>query len=154
MLVDGVVRYRDLEPQTREPVYSPVGIFTTSYGRAYTIRFAQACGSRFVYSDTDSVKIIGLAPPPNAHIDDYALGAWAKDAEYLRFKTLGAKTYIGWERLADKLTIHCSGMPQECYKYVTFENFAVGASYYGKLYQTRVPGGIIFREDYHTIHER
>lgn len=135
-------------------MYTPVAVFVTSYGRAYTIRFAQACCDRFVYSDTDSVKILGQDPPPGAHVDDYALGAWAKDATYIRFKTLGAKTYIGEELGHDSLTIHCSGLPESCYPYVTFDNFEVGASYFGKLYQKRVHGGIIFHEDYHTIHPR
>lgn len=153
-LIDGIVRYRDLNPEERDPVYIPVAVFVTSYGRAYTIRFAQSLGDRFVYSDTDSVKCIGLEPPEGAHVDDYALGAWGHDGMYLRFKTLGAKTYVAWESGSDALTIHCSGLPQSCYPYVTMENFEIGVSYWGKLYQTRVKGGIYLREDYHTLRPR
>lgn len=153
-LVDGVVRYRDLEPEERDPVYIPVAIFVTSYGRAYTIRFAQSLGDRFVYSDTDSVKCIGFEPPEGAHVDDYELGAWGHDGMYLRFKTLGAKAYVAWENGADGLTVHCSGLPASCYEHVTIENFNIGATYPGKLYQKRVNGGIYFIEDSFTIQPR
>lgn len=154
VLVDGVVRYKDLKPEERDPVYTAAAVFVTSYGRAYTIRFAQACGDRFVYSDTDSVKILGTEPPEGMHVDDYALGAWGHDGVYRDFKTLGAKAYICHEEGKEELTVHCSGLPDSCYPYVTMDNFVAGAEYPGKLYQYRVPGGIYFEEGTFKLHER
>ena len=134
VLQDGVVRYVDLEPEEREPVYLPVGVFTTAYGRAYTIRFAQSAGDR---SD----------PPPGAHVDDFALGAWGHDGAFSRFKALRAKAYVYEDAETGKLNVHCSGMPASCYGEVTMENFNIGAVYNGKLYQHRTKGGIYFTED-------
>ena len=153
-LEDGIVRYRPLEPETRDPIYSPVGIFTTSYGRAYTIGFAQRCGRLFVYSDTDSVKLIGDEPPEGAHVDDYDLGAWGHDGRYRRFKALGPKAYVAEDWDTGKLIIHCSGLPESCYPAVTFDNFHVGATYPGKNVQHRTQGGIYFTEESFTIQER
>ena len=39
-----------------------------------------------------------------------------------------------------------AGMPARCHSQVTFENFVPGAIYHGKLYQTRVEGGIVLVE--------
>lgn len=50
-----------------------------------------------------------------------------------------------YEGLYDKdlLNITCAGMPKQCYKYVTWENFYEGSQYSGKLQPKHVKGGIV-----------
>lgn len=137
---DGVVRYVDLPEQERESVYLPVGCFITAWARFKTITTAQACGDRFVYSDTDSVKVIGLGHP-DIDVDPVRLGAWKDEGHFTRFKALRAKTYIA--EYPKGIEVHVAGLPYQCHSQVTFGNFELGAIYTGKKYQTRVDGGIV-----------
>ncbi len=143
----GVVRYEDLEPEERDGVYLPVGCFITAWARYKTVRTAQSLGDRFLYSDTDSVKVLGL-DPPRMKIDDVRLGWWKDEGHFKRFKTLRAKTYMaeyeGEEGSYNE--VHVAGLPSRCHDQVTFENFEVGASYWGKLYRRNVPGGVVLYE--------
>lgn len=142
------VRYVDVPTTEREPVYLPVGCFITAYARYKTITSAQACGDRFIYSDTDSLKVIGTEPLP-IDIDDVSLGAWKDEGHFSRFKALRAKTYIA--EYGSSIEVHVAGLPARCHNQVTFENFELGATYHGKLYQRRVRGGIVLVEDDFTI---
>lgn len=144
------VRYVDLEPTERDPVYLPVGVFITSWARYKTITTAQSCGDRFVYSDTDSVKVLGL-DPIDIDIDDVRLGAWKDEGHFKHIKALRAKTYV--TEYDDGLEVHVAGMPSRCHSQVTFDNFKLGAVYHGKLYQKRVAGGIVLVEDDFQIRE-
>lgn len=153
VLKDDIVMYEDLEERERKPVYLPVGCFITAWARYKTITTAQACGDRFVYSDTDSVKVIGLEHP-DIDIDPVRLGAWKDEGHFKRMKAIRAKTYImGFDdgNGGEKLEIHVAGLPSRCHKHVTFDNFKAGATYEGKLYQHRVDGGIVLVEDTFTI---
>ena len=112
-------------------------------------------GDRFIYSDTDSVKVLGTERP-RMRVDDVRLGWWKDEGHFLRFKALRAKTYMaeypdpkyGEEGHDEptKLEIHVAGMPKRCHPLVTFENFEIGAEYPGKLYRKNVPGGVILYE--------
>lgn len=146
------LRYVDIPEYQRDPVYLPVGCFITSWARFKTITSAQECGDRFIYSDTDSLKVIGTEPL-NIDIDDVRLGAWKDEGHYRRFKALRAKTYIADYGTEDEpdIEVHVAGLPAKCHSQVTFENFELGATYQGKLYQKRVEGGIVLVEDSFTI---
>ena len=139
------LRYVDLPPQEREGVYLPAGCFITAWARFKTIRTAAACGDRFIYSDTDSVKVLGTEPIDGMWVDDVALGAWKDEGHFTRFKALRAKTYIADYGTPDEpdIEVHVAGLPKKCHEQVTFENFELGAEYQGKLYQHRVRGGIV-----------
>lgn len=154
MLVDDVLRYVDVEPRTRKPVYLPVGVFTTSYARARTVRAAQANYGRFLYADTDSVHLLGTEPPDGIEVDDVKLGAWKHECDFTEAKFLRQKCYMEHEVGKDAPTVHVSGMPKSCHKDVTLDNFEIGATYDGKLYTRRVPGGIVLVEDKMTIREK
>lgn len=149
-LEDNILRYVDIPERDRAGVYLPVGCFITAWARYKTITTAQACGDRFIYSDTDSVKIIGTEPI-DIDIDDVRLGAWKDEGHYNRFKALRAKTYIA--QYGDEIEVHVAGLPAKCHSQVTFENFRLGASYTGKLYQKRVEGGIVLIEGDFKIKE-
>lgn len=151
-LEDDVLRYRDLEPTNRDGIYLPVGCFITAWARDKTIRTAQSCGDRFIYSDTDSVKVLGTEPIEGMDVDPVRLGAWKDEGHFTRFKALRAKTYIA-EYPEEGIEVHVSGLPARCHSQVTFENFALGATYGGKLYQHRVSGGIVLEEGEFQIKE-
>lgn len=138
---DGAVRYVDLEPQTRKPVYLPVGVFVTSYARAKTVRSAQMVYDRFLYADTDSLHLLGTDIPECLDVDPVRLGAWKHESTFTRAKFLRPKCYT--EEIEGKLETHVAGMPKNLHEQVTLENFLFGAEYDGKLYQKRVPGGIV-----------
>lgn len=143
-LVDGILRYVDLPESTRDGVYLPVGVFITAHARYKTIHSAQLVYDRFVYADTDSLHLIGTDIPECLDVDPVRLGAWKHESTFQRGKFLRAKTYM--EEIDGKLTVHVAGMPAKLHDQVTFDNFDLGAKYYGKLYQKRVIGGIVLVE--------
>lgn len=147
VLVDNVIKYVDLEPEEKQGVYLPVGIFITSYARYKTITSAQSVYDRFIYADTDSLHLLGTDFPENLEIDDVKLGAWKVETIFDRAKFLRQKCYIEHEKDAEKITVHVAGMPKNVHSQVTFENFKLGAEYQGKLYQKRVNGGIVLMPD-------
>ena len=61
-------------------------------------------------------------------------------------KTLG---YIEEEETQLKIT--CAGLPKNCYKNVSWENFSPSAKYSGKLIPKRVKNGVILEETLFTI---
>lgn len=138
---DGVVRYVDMEPQIRRPVYLPVGVFVTSYARYKTITSAQSVYDRFLYADTDSLHLLGTEIPECLDVDPVKLGAWKHESTFTRAKFLRAKCYT--EEINGNLSTHVAGMPSNIHSQVTMDNFNLGAEYEGKLYQKRVPGGIV-----------
>lgn len=140
-----VLRYVDLPAENREGVYLPAGCFITAWARFKTVTTAAACGDRFIYSDTDSVKVLGTDPIEGMWVDDVALGAWKDEGHFSRFKALRAKTYIADYGTPEEpdIEVHVAGLPKRCHEQVTFDNFELGAEYQGKLYQHRVRGGIV-----------
>ena len=144
VLDNDVLRYVDIPEYDRDPVYLPVGCFITAWARYKTITTAQACGDRFIYSDTDSVKVLGT-DPIDIDVDPVRLGAWKDEGHFTRFKALRAKTYMA--EYPSGIEVHVAGLPSRCHSQVTFENFELGAVYHGKLYQKRVEGGIVLVED-------
>lgn len=143
---DGIVRFKDLEPETRKGVYLPVGVFVTAHARYKTITAAQSLYERFVYADTDSLHLLGTELPGGLDVDPVKLGAWKHESTFDEAKFLRAKCYVEHEVGRDDLTVHVAGMPKRCHPGVTLDNFYYGAAYPGKLYTKRVPGGIVLVE--------
>ncbi len=140
-----------------DSVYLPVGAFITAWARYTTISAAQKIHgdslrqlgySRFCYSDTDSIHILGTELP-DIDIDAYRLGAWKHESSFTRARFVQAKRYIEDEN--GELKVTCAGMPAACHKYVTWDNFHIGASYPGKLIPKTVPGGTILVETKFTM---
>lgn len=153
MLVDDVLRYVDLPPETRDPVYLPVGVFVTAWARFKTITSAQSVYDRFVYADTDSIHLVGTDVPDSIEVDDVKLGAWKHESTFYQAKFLRAKCYLEYEVGSDSPTVHVAGMPSVCHVGVDIDNFEFGAEYDGKLYTHRVPGGIVLKPDKMQIRE-
>lgn len=164
---DGRIYYERLPEEEREPVYIPSAVFITAWARRYTVENAQALYDRFIYADTDSLYLRGTEVPDTLRIDDAELGAWKHEHTFTRFKALRAKSYVFVED--GKLNVHCAGLPARCFDFaerhpedaagapegalteVTFDNFEVGAKYYGKLFNVHTEGGIVLEDRCFTI---
>lgn len=139
-LDDGVIKYINGEEETRKGVYIAGGVFVTAYARYKTITSAQKLYDRFLYSDTDSLHLLGTDLPSDLEIDDVKLGAWAHEKTFKKARFLRAKAYI---EETDKLDITCAGMPYYCHSKVNWDNFKIGAEYDGKLRHVNVKGGVV-----------
>ena len=143
------VEYKTITAKDKEPVYTPVGVFITSYARARIQRTAQSVYHRFCYADTDSIHIIGK-DIPNIDIDDKELGKWGLESTFVRARFLRAKTYI--EEYEDgTLNVKCAGLPDNLKELCTFDNFKVGLTLHGKLLPKRYNGGVVLEETDFTI---
>lgn len=146
---DNIVRYKYDDPELREPVYTAMGCFITAYAREKTIRSAQAVYERFIYADTDSLHLIGYDEPEGLEIHPTHLGAWKNEGRFTDSKFIRAKTYMETVDGVDKVT--CAGMPDNVKEKVTYDNFASGSTFDGKLMPRRYPGGIILEDTTFTI---
>ena len=143
------VEYKTISAKDKEPVYTPVGIFITSYARARIQRTAQSIYHRFCYCDTDSIHIIGK-DIPDIDIDDKELGKWGLESTFVKARFLRAKTYI--EEYPDgTINVKCAGMPDKLKELCNFDNFKVGLTLHGKLIPKRYEGGVILEETDFTI---
>ncbi len=171
---DGKVKYFYSDPETRKGIYIAMASFITSYARLKTITSAQKITDnynaglsdiQFIYADTDSLHCYspGFKLPEGLEIDPYKLGAWKYESKFYSedgngAKYLRQKCYI--ENLTEdvdsdnpeyELKITVAGMPEECYNQVTFDNFNIGATYFGKKMPKIVPGGTVLLDDTFTI---
>ena len=176
---DGQIHYYYSEPKTKPGIYIALASFVTSYARRVTITAFQKLTDDFnagksliepAYADTDSLHCSspGFKLPDCLEIDPYKLGAWKYESKFsdkgqkpgCGAKFLRQKCYI--ENLTEDveesnpdyhLKITVAGMPEECYDQVTFDNFVIGANYYGKKTPKTVPGGTVLIEGTFTIKE-
>ena len=146
---DNVVRYKFSDPELRDPVYTAMGAFITAYARDKTIRSAQAVYDRFIYADTDSLKLVGYEEPEGLDIHPTHLGAWKDEGDFTDSKWIRAKTYM--VTVDGKTKVTCAGMPDNVKEQVTYDNFRSGSTFDGKLMPRRYPGGIVLEETTFTI---
>ena len=158
---NGIICFKDKEEPDRKGVYIAMASFITSYARLKTISSAQTImdnynsgksNIQFIYADTDSLHCLspdGLLPD-GLEIDDTKLGAWKFESKFNKAKFLRQKCYIEnstEDVLNDnpkyELKVTVAGMPSYLHNQVTFNNFKIGASYYGKLAPKRVDGGVV-----------
>lgn len=152
---DGSNGFKVGEEEIKDPVYTPMGVFITSYGRDQIIRTAQLSYDRFIYCDTDSVHLTGSEVPdelkPFVHPTE--LGKWDLEGVYKRGKYIRQKTYVHeYEEDGNiKTKVTCAGMPDSIKKLVTFDNFKKGFSRTGKLMPKQVDGGVVLVETEFTL---
>ena len=148
---DGVVRYNYTDYEYRDAVYTAMGAFITAYAREKTIRAAQSVYDRFIYADTDSLKLEGLEVPEGLEIHPTKLGAWKDEAPngFTDSLFLRAKTYM--MTIDGEIHVTCAGMPDNVKKAVTYENFKPGSTFEGKLLPRRHPGGVVLENTTFTI---
>lgn len=167
---NGALGFKLGDEDFRDPVYTPVGVFTTAYAREKTIRTAQENYDRIIYCDTDSIHLEGLEIP-NIDISEDKLGAWKHEGAFKRAKFIRQKTYVEDyfmkyvrdsnneiiyndgkavtthcepnESDTTKLDVKCAGMPDDVKKHVTFDNFNIGFKHGGKLTPKQVKNGVV-----------
>lgn len=131
---------------------------------------------QFLYMDTDSLHILSddYSLPEGLDIDDSRLGAWKIEGRFQRAKYLRSKCYMEKMIISEKeytealegkhpylcskdkngfyqLKITVAGMPEDCYKHVTFKNFKFESTYEGKLLPEAVTGGVVLKNVDFTI---
>lgn len=169
---DGSLGFRMGEQEFKDPIYTPMGVFITSWARFNTISTAQACYDRIIYCDTDSIHLVGTEIPESIRdiVDDKKLGYWAHEGTFKRAKYIRQKTYYqelyakevekdGEIKLKEcspeeattlKKKIACAGMPDNVKKNVTFDNFKRGYTDV-RLKPRQVRGGVVLEDQEFTI---
>lgn len=107
---DEKLKFASIPATERDPVYIPCGSAITSYAREFTIRAAQRNYNSFVYSDTDSLHLLGR--PEQAKgvtLHDSDLLCWKKENEWDYGWFVRQKTYI--EVKDNDYVFKCAGMP-------------------------------------------
>jgi hypothetical protein len=164
---------KEIIKETKDPIYTPMGVFITSWARHTTVTTAQKCFDRILYCDTDSIHLEGTDIPDSIAdiVDDKRLGYWKHEGTFKRAKFLRQKTYVEdyfakWidtpegkkkkmcspeEADTTIFEVKCAGMPDKIKEFVTFENFEIGFSSYGKLLPKHVNGGVVLVDTEFTI---
>lgn len=96
-LLDNRVKLVRGDDETREPVYTPVGVFITSFARNLTIRAAQDNYDVFAYADTDSLHLLVDDVPEGLDIHPTRIGAWKLEYKFEAAYYIRPKAYL--ERL-------------------------------------------------------
>lgn len=153
---DGSNGFRKGEEEFRKPIYTPMGAFITSWARFTTISAAQKCYDRIIYCDTDSIHLVGTEIPEAIAdiVDDNKLGYWAHEGTFKQARYLRQKTYMYQLDLGNgktKWSVKCAGMNDAVKEKVTFDNFHVGFSSFGKLMPKQVDGGVVLIDSEFTI---
>jgi hypothetical protein len=136
------------DEEFKDPVYTAMGVFITSWARYKTITTAQSLYPRFIYADTDSIHLEGIEPP-DIEVHHSHLGAWKHEGVFTRGRFIRQKTYI--EEIEGELHVTCAGMPDTIKEKVTWENFKEGFSSGGKLIPKHIKGGIVLRDTEFTL---
>lgn len=141
---------RNSNCDTKKSVYVPVAVFTTAYAHKELVNAIQSNYDNFCYCDTDSIHILGTEAK-NIKIHDSALGAWKKECEWEEAIFLRQKTYA--EYVNNVWEIKCAGLPAECRKNMSINEFYIGSIIPGKLMTKQVKGGIKLVETTFEIKE-
>lgn len=140
-----VVKFRQGRAETRDPVYTAMGVFITAYARQKTILTAQQNYKCFAYADTDSMHLLVTEPPEGVDIHNSRLGAWKIESEFERSFFIRPKAYL--EQAYDgRFNVHIAGLPATVASQLTFDDVHDGAEFTGKLLPKHVAGGIVLTE--------
>lgn len=150
VMEDNIVKLKTGPLELRDPVYTPMGVFITSYARDVTIRAAQANYDTFAYADTDSLHLL-TETDPDLRIHPTDLGAWKHEMDFTKSIYVRPKVYseFGWdiedgERVGEPhMVTHIAGLPKAVQHEVTFEDYFNGHVFTGKLTPKVVPGGVV-----------
>lgn len=154
-------------PETKEPIYTAMGVFITAYARDKMIRSAQANYDTFAYADTDSLHVLTDADPEGLWVHPLDLGAWKFEYAFDRAMFIRAKTYI--EHLSEEdqhsaencehdehtagcaYETHIAGLPVTISEKLTIDDFTGGRRFDGKLSPRTVPGGVVLENVDYTL---
>lgn len=154
---DGRVKFKVGDAEIRPPVYTPVGVFITSYARDICIRAAQVNYDSFAYADTDSLHLLTDKIPETLEIHPTKMGAWKFEynfdtAFYIRSKaylerhaeTCPCKECAG--KTEDVFTNRLAGVPEHLSAALRFDDLYDGKMIEGKLVPKSVPGGVVLKD--------
>lgn len=157
VLENGVVKLVLNDPETRNPVYTAMGVFITAYARQLTITAAQENYDTFAYADTDSLHLLTLEKPDNLEVHGSKLGAWACEGAFDEALYMRAKAYC--EHMVedehgnrvDYYSVHIAGVPDNITRNLTLDDLDLknpqeGKFFAGKLSPKRVSGGIVLED--------
>jgi len=145
ILEDGRVRYVVGQPATKEPVYTAMGVFITSFARDLTIRAAQSSYDVFAYADTDSLHLLTDEIPEGIDVHPTRMGAWKFEYAFEEAHFVRAKVYL--ERKTDgTYKTAFAGLPQGVASKLTFDDLVEGKVIEGKLQPRSVVGGVILEK--------
>jgi hypothetical protein len=160
ILEDNIVKLRLGPDETKDPVYTAVGVFITAYARDLTLRAAQDHYHRFVYADTDSLHLLAdpndqpddtcdvdgcTGHPPKLDVHKHRLGAWKHETVFRRAYYARAKRYTE-EMLDGSYVTHVAGLPEDVAAQVRFSDYEEERELTGKKMPKTVPGGIVIIE--------
>ena len=158
-----------------KPVYLPVAIFINAYARCELIKLAYTFQDRYIYSDTDSLHILGLDMPKALEnkIDSKNLGYWKVECEFEKAYYIKPKAYAQiqygetvqteeerWEVFpcrkseadARIKSLKCSGLPEDVKQGLSFRQFRRGLTIdAGKPQAVYVKGGVVLESNIFTI---
>lgn len=146
------IRFDVVEEYEKEPGYIPIGSFITSYSRNFTIAAAQANYENFIYSDTDSIHVLGTESK-GIKEHESAFCCWKRECDWDEGIFVRQKTYIehvvkeNRKEVEPHYDIKCAGMPARCkeqfLKHHNLTDFKIGLVLEGKLRPKRIKGGIV-----------
>lgn len=142
----GMTRWIRGEEEEGKGGYVACASFITAWARNHTIRSAQKLYKHFVYSDTDSIKLVGITMEEVSkiiHVDNDIIGAFKDEGTSTRAKFLRPKTYVS--DIDGNINITCAGLPKDARSLITFEDFNTSLQVDGKLMQKRVKGGVVLK---------
>lgn len=145
VLEDNIVKLKLGPEETRNPVYTAMGVFITAYARDVTIRAAQQHYDVFAYADTDSLHLLVDDDPETLDIHPNRLGAWKREYAFTAGMFLRAKQYAELKEDGE-YEVHIAGLPRKIAKQVTFDDLLKEKRFEGKLQPKRVPGGIVLED--------
>lgn len=130
---NGLLTGYNVRGASKEAVYVPISAAITSKGRGRLVRSIQANYDRFLYCDTDCMKLLGTEDPEGVMVDKYCLGAWKKECEWEEALYLRTKCYV--EKINGKYDVTCSGMHARCKELLdsTMEGVAPKDGFYSDL---------------------
>lgn len=148
-LLNGVVEYRLHDTNDADTVYTPVTSFITGYSRKYLINIIQQNFDRFIYCDTDSIKLMGWEVPRGTQLDNDKLGYFADETPFvngklnraINIKVLRQKRYLVEYENGDR-DIKCCGLPQDIANTLKMSDFYEGNIIQGKKRSKRMAGGV------------
>lgn len=162
-------------PEIVEPVYLPVAIFVNAYARVELLRLAYTFQDRYIYSDTDSLHILGLDMPKSlkGRIHQEDLGYLKIESEFEKAYYIKEKAYAQiqygetfeveeerWEVKPCRKSeadarikaITCSGLPEKVKEEISFRQFRRGLRINsGKPQGVYVKGGVILEDSHFQI---
>lgn len=150
VFIDNMISY-EIHDESRNGVYLPVACFVTAYARGIIVRAAQNHIDRFLYSDTDSLHLIGTEIPDDLEIDDTKIGAFKVEMIAAKARYLSPKVYAQVDAETGELKITAAGLPKEARHNIVLDEFHRGLVLPGRTTYHVVPGGVLPLPRYFTL---